>query len=85
MMLKDRVENYIFNSEHDALIEYLDSIPRNESDKQELIEAIDAYDVLTLYLTLFCDFSEIMTLDEALYYRKNIRRFSKTIPHCFRL
>lgn len=64
------IEDYRTTGEVAMMEEYLDTMPRDEKGKTELLEAIDSYDIPVLYHTLFEDFARLLTDEELLRYTK---------------
>ena len=64
------IEHYRTTGEVAMMEDYLDTMPRDEKGKKELLDAIDSYDIPILYHTLFEDFARLLTDEELLRYTK---------------
>ena len=68
--LKVCIQHYLNTRKVVMLEDYLDTMPRDEKGKKELLDAIDSYDIPILYHTLFEDFAKLLTDEELLRYAK---------------
>lgn len=79
MTLDELIHRFMISDSGEGLEEigkYLGRLPRNEDSKNELLEAIDSYDLEMLYQTLFDDFFELLSDEESLkYFNKYLATF----------
>ena len=64
------IRHFLNSREVEMLENYLESMPRDEKGKKELLDAIDSYDIPILYHTLFEEFARLLTDEELLRYTK---------------
>ena len=81
MALIDVIEKVVCGGlDFSAIGDYCDGIQKNKEGLLELKEAIEDYDLMDLYTTLFYLFEDELDHEEIAYYRE---KFRKTFDECF--
>ena len=81
MALIDVIEKVVCGElDFSSIGDYCDSIQKNKEGLLELTEAIEGYDLMDLYTTLFYLFEDELSPEEIAYYRE---KFRKTFDECF--